>query len=65
MIRKYVDGDIDSVMQIWLNTNIQAHSFISQDYWKSNFNMVKEMMPLAEIYVHEVDNLSLARWFIH
>ena len=47
MIRKYVDGDIDSVMQIWLNTNIQAHSFISQDYWKSNFNMVKEMMPLA------------------
>lgn len=26
MIRKYVAGDIDSVMQIWLNTNIQAHS---------------------------------------
>ena len=56
MIRKYVDGDIDTVMQIWLSTNIQAHSFISQDYWKSNFDMVKEMMPLAEIYVHEVDN---------
>ena len=55
MIRKYVDGDIDAVMQIWLNTNIQAHSFISLDYWKSNFDMVKEMMPLAEIYVHEDD----------
>ena len=25
MIRKYVDGDIDAVMQIWLNTNIQTH----------------------------------------
>ena len=64
MIRKYVGGDIDSVMQIWLNTNIQAHSFISQDYWKSNIDMVKEMMPLAEIYVHEVDNANQIDGFI-
>ena len=64
MIRKYVAGDIDSVMQIWLNTNIQAHSFISQDYWKSNFDMVKEMIPLAEIYVHEVDNANQIDGFI-
>ena len=64
MIRKYVDSDIDAVMQIWLNTNIQAHSFISQDYWKSNFDMVKEMMPLAEIYVHEVDNANQIDGFI-
>ena len=64
MIRKYGDGDIDAVMQIWLNTNIQAHSFISQDYWKSNFDMVKEMIPLAEIYVHEVDNANQIDGFI-
>ena len=25
MIRKYVAGDLDAVMQIWLNTNIQTH----------------------------------------
>ena len=55
MIRKYVDGDIDAVMQIWLNTNIQAHGFISPDYWKNNFDVVKEMLPLAEIYVYEDD----------
>ena len=53
MIRKYVDGDIDAVMQIWLNTNIQTHSFISSDYWQSNFDTVKEMIPLAKIYVYE------------
>ena len=64
MIRKYGDVDIDSVMQIWLNTNIQAHSFISQDYWKSNFDMVKEMMPLAEIYVHEIDSANRIDGFI-
>ena len=58
MIRKYVDGDIGAVMQIWLNTNIQAHCFISPDYYKSNFDAVKEMLPLAEIYVHEIGNTN-------
>ena len=55
MIRKYVNGDINAVMQIWLNTNIQAHSFIASDYWQSNFDMVREMLPHAEIYVYEDD----------
>ena len=64
MIRKYVDSDIDAVMQIWLNTNIQAHSFISPDYWKNNFDVVKEMLPLAEIYVHEGDNANQIDGFI-
>lgn len=64
MIRKYVDGDIDAVMQIWLITNIQAHCFISPDYWQSNFDAVKEMLPLAEIYVHEVDNTNQIDGFI-
>lgn len=48
MIRKYVDSDIDAVMQIWLNTNIQAHSFISPDYWKNNFDVVKECFLLQK-----------------
>ena len=51
MIRKYVDSDIDAVMQIWLNTNIQAHSFVSPDYWKNNFDVVKEMLPRRNICV--------------
>ena len=55
MIRECVDGDIDAVMQIWLNTNIQVHDFISANYWLANFDAVKEMLPHAEIYVHEAD----------
>lgn len=55
MIRQYNEGDLDAVMQIWLYTNIRAHNFISSDYWQSNFDMVKEMLPHAEIYVHEDD----------
>lgn len=40
-------------MQIWMDTNIQAHNFISPNYWHNNFDMVREMLPYAEIYVHE------------
>lgn len=40
MIRQYANDDIDTVMKIWLDTNIQAHDFISADYWKCNFDMV-------------------------
>ena len=55
MIRQYNEDDIDAVMQIWLDTNIQAHNFISSGYWRINFDMVREMLPLAEIYVYEDD----------
>ena len=64
MIRQYIDGDIDTVMQIWLNTNIQAHSFISPDYWQSNFDTVKGMLPHAEIYVYEDDRTKQIDGFI-
>ena len=64
MIRKYVDGDIDAVVQIWLNTNIQTHCFISSDYWQSNFDTVKEMIPLAKIYVYEDDCTKQIAGFI-
>ena len=64
MIRQYVENDIDTVMQIWLDTNIHAHNFIQPDYWRSNFNMVKEMLPFAEIYVHEDDGTNQIDGFI-
>ncbi|WP_432618986.1 GNAT family N-acetyltransferase [Butyricicoccus sp.] len=64
MIRQYANGDIDAVMQIWLNTNIQAHEFISSDYWQSNFYVVKEMLPHAEIYVYEDDCAKQIEGFI-
>ena len=55
MTREYADGDIDTTMRLWLDTNIQVQDFISPDYRRSNFDMVKEMLPHAEVYVHEDD----------
>lgn len=53
MIRKLQNSDINSVAEIWLDTNLKAHNFISQQYWIDNFEMVKEMFLQAEIYVYE------------
>lgn len=53
MIRLCAHSDINTLMQIWLDTNIHAHNFSPPDYWRNSFNMVKEMLPNAEIYVFE------------
>ena len=51
MIRKLLNGDIDRVADIWLKTNLKAHYFISNQYWKSNYELVKEMLSQSEVYV--------------
>ena len=57
MIRKLLNRDIDRVADIWLKTNLKAHYFISNQYWKSNYELVKEMMSQSEVYVFEVDKM--------
>lgn len=44
---------MDRVASIWLETNLQAHSFIPAEYWKSNLEYVREALPLAEVHVYE------------
>jgi len=56
MIRDFSIKDIDAVMQLWLDTNIQAHYFIESSYWNDNFKLVKEIMPQATINISECDN---------
>ena len=52
-IRRFESKDLDRIMEIWLYTNIEAHDFIDEKYWRDNFGMVKEMMTSAELYVFE------------
>lgn len=58
MIRELQKLDVNKVADIWLNTNIKAHSFVPAQYWKNNFEMVKEMLLQAEVYVYE-DNQKI------
>lgn len=55
MIRELREADLDKVADIWLDTNIKAHDFIPAQYWKSNFESVKEALLQAEVYVYEHD----------
>lgn len=55
MIRKFVPEDLQEVMSIWLETNQKAHDFIASNYWSSHYEMVKETLPRAEVYVFETD----------
>ncbi len=56
MIRKLQEKDIDRVAEIWLDTNLKAHYFISAQYWNDNFESVKKMLSLAEVYVYEIEH---------
>lgn len=56
-IREFKNDDIDRVMSIWLESTVEAHSFISKEYWEENYQVVKnKYIPMSETYVYEYDN---------
>lgn len=53
MIRGFRIEDLDRVMELWLETNIQAHPFIDASYWRENSDRVREGMRQATVFVYE------------
>lgn len=51
--------ELDQVMDIWLEANIEAHPFVSEDYWRSNQMEVRKLLPQSEIYVYQLDEKIL------
>lgn len=64
MIRAFQKEDLSAVMQIWLDVNVKAHSFISEAYWRDHYEMVKEMLPQAKVYVMEAEHGGQIEGFI-
>ena len=64
MIRRLQKTDIDTVAQIWLTANREAHDFVPPEYWERNFTPVKEMLLQAEVYVCEDEESNEIRGFI-
>ena len=56
MIRKYQPTDLERIMEIWLSSNIEAHSFIRREYWQDCFGGAAEAIPLAEVYTALSEN---------
>ena len=51
-IRAFEGADCASAMQIWLDANLDAHSFIPKAYWLNHYEAVKNALPKAEVYVY-------------
>ncbi|WP_110954963.1 N-acetyltransferase [Anaerosinus massiliensis] len=65
MITKFSQGEINQIMEIWLDTNITAHHFIPEQYWQDHYNIVKEQyMPIAETFVYKQGGDSQVEGFI-
>lgn len=55
MIREFHTGDLERVIQLWLEGNLDAHDFVPADYWVSNALIVRELLLQAELYVYDLD----------
>ena len=64
MIRAFEENDLTAIMQIWLDTNIKTHYFIPKEYWTDNYEMVRSVLPQAEVYVYEDDTTKQIDGFI-
>lgn len=52
MIRAFKDKDIDTIVDIWYRSSLQAHDFIDCSYWESQIEEMKEKyIPMSETHV--------------
>lgn len=58
MIREFKSADLDKVMEIWLQGNEQAHSFIDSNFFKQNFDIVEMLIPMSTVYVQDLDGVK-------
>lgn len=46
---------LNQIAQIWLDANLDAHSFIDPTYWANYYDGVKKELAKAELFVFEKD----------
>ena len=51
-------------MQIWLHGNLDAHAFIPASFWRGHFEIVRDLLPQAVLYVHENEDTRQIDGFI-
>ncbi|WP_130807618.1 N-acetyltransferase [Senegalia massiliensis] len=58
MIKQLEKFEIEEIMNIWLKTNITAHSFIPEKYWIKNYNLVKyQYMPGSTTFIYKENSM--------
>lgn len=52
MIRKSNEAEIDQLVELWYQVSLEAHSFVSPDYWlNGKQDMREKYLPMADTYV--------------
>lgn len=51
MIRRLKEDDISKVIEIWLDSNVEVHNFISNDFWVKNLQFVESALSQSEVYI--------------
>jgi len=54
MIRRLQPDEMDELIEIWLASTIQAHPFISENYWHESESIVRNVyIPQSETWVYQ------------
>lgn len=54
MIRKYTSNDVESVVDVWSQASVQAHSFLSPEFVvKAQRDLRKVYLPATETWIYE------------
>lgn len=55
-VTQFTDSELETIAQIWLQSNLDAHDFISAAHWQDNYDFVKKAFADALIYTYSVDD---------
>ncbi|EPH93569.1 acetyltransferase, GNAT family [Enterococcus faecalis 06-MB-DW-09] len=55
-VTQFTDSELETIAQIWLQSNLDAHDFISAALWQDNYDFVKKAFSDALIYTYSVDD---------
>lgn len=53
MVRRMHEQDVETVADIWLNSNLEVHGFAGEGYWKTRYEEVKKQLAESEVYLYE------------
>lgn len=56
MIRQYTDRDLADVLDVWYSASLEAHSFLSDEFFETERRLIaEEWLPASETFVFEMD----------
>ncbi|RUO25536.1 hypothetical protein CWE09_02015 [Aliidiomarina minuta] len=60
MIREFMASDMESVLNIWLESSVKAHDFVDREFWESKLDDMRNIyIPASETYVYKENKKSV------